>query len=175
MKEESESYAKINGELFLYKDILREIEEKLLELTKKLYKDEISAKNYKEELSNHMKVIEKASKFVDTKKEFFNEYLKWGISSKVAKEFWKHEREHLFIAKQNGLISQIGIVRSISRELPIKGELLVGLKPFVHCNLLDFIEKWPLDKIKQSSLSLLGVTKLSESDKKQMDLIKSIK
>lgn len=173
-KEEARYYNNINGDLYLYNDTFEDIERKNFELTEKLYKNKISAKDYKEASLKHCKIIEKASKFVDTKNEFLMEYSKRNMPLKVAKESWKHEREHFVIIKQNALIPKIGVVRLTVREQPINGELQIGLKPYVHHNLLDFIGNWSLEKIKQSSLNMLDVTKLSESDKEQAKILKNL-
>ncbi|MBI2208214.1 hypothetical protein HYU50_01860 [Candidatus Woesearchaeota archaeon] len=49
----------------------------------------------------------------------------------------------------------------------------VGLKPFVRNNVLDFVDVWSLEKLKESSLNIIDVTKLSDSDEKQKEILKN--
>ncbi|MBI2208213.1 hypothetical protein HYU50_01855 [Candidatus Woesearchaeota archaeon] len=100
MEEQSEYYIEIKGELFLFRDIFENIEKERLMLAEKLYKKGISTQDYKEIMTRNSQIIDKVSKFFDTKRQFIDEFLKFKGSMEMAKSSWKHEREHFFKSKE---------------------------------------------------------------------------
>ncbi|MBI2101460.1 hypothetical protein HYT53_02515 [Candidatus Woesearchaeota archaeon] len=167
MNEQADYYLKKDDYTFIFKDIFDIINDKHLELRKKLLTGEISKSKYDEEYSKGIDIIGKASKSKNTKKEFINEYLKFKFPEKIAKEQWKHEREHYNKIKQKGNKAEIRIIYLIIRENLQK----VGLIPVTLDWSFDSLEGWSLDKFREHSLELLDVKSLSDMDIKQKEVL----
>lgn len=168
MKEESSYYVEKNDVTFIYKHILDKLEAQCLELKRKLFGKEISIEDFKEANKPIAEIIFKATKFVETKMEFLEIYAKYKFPEKFAKQQWKHEREHFIKNKEEGLTPTIGITHIVEKE-----NSGVGLKPMTRDNLFESTTDESLEKAKKSQMNILDVTELSESDKKQVELLKN--